>query len=281
MIFDNADGILDLRDTDAYKSGHLKNATWMGWEVLPERLNALPSTPASLFLVGPEEHIEAASMLLDSKGYRVAGSLVVNSESQMREWTERFPDLLETGNTSKVLWKPSALVAELVDSLAEGRLSLPCDDTRPAVLDIGCGGGRDAVFLAKQRMNVVAIDNEINVLKRSKALAAMSGAHVKFKCCDIKKNNCLPDTRFDLILMVRFLNRQSFSYIKQNLKSGGIVVVQTFVNGFGELHSPKNPNFILEKGELAEVFGDFDIMIDRIDKLDDGRAVNSFVAIKK
>lgn len=280
MVFAKADGIIDLRSLEDYKAGHLKDATWLSWGMLPESLNALPAAPATLYLVGDKEEIEAASVLLDSKGYQIAGSLVIESAEAMQEWSDKLPGLVEQGKDSKTLWSPSPLVQELVGFIDAGELTLNPEAERPAVLDIGCGGGRDAIFLAKNRMNVIAIDHEAKVLKRSKQLASLSGASVKFKCCDIKKQGCLPQQLFDVITVVRFLNRDSFDYIKQSLNVGGVVVFQTFVEGVEAFGSPKNPNFILRKGELAQVFAGFQIIVDRIDTLSDGRPVASFIAQK-
>jgi len=281
MVFTKADGILDLRCKDDYKHGHLKDSTWLSWEILPESLNALPAAPASLYLVGQKDEIEAASVLLDSKGYVVSGSLVINSLKAMQDWALQLPGLVETGMSSKVLWSPSLLVKEFVDLLNHQSIRFPSVENRPAVLDIGCGGGRDAIFLTKNRMNVTAIDHEAKVLKRAKALASLSGASVKFKCCDIKKIACLPEQKFDLVLVVRFLNRDMFTYIKESITSGGFVLFQTFVEGVEKFDSPKNPNFILGKTELAEVFSGFNIIVDRIDELKDGRPVASFIAQKQ
>ncbi|WP_051144893.1 methyltransferase domain-containing protein [Thiomicrorhabdus sp. Kp2] len=281
MVFAKADGIIDLRSFEDFKQGHLKNATWLSWEILPESLNALPASPSKLYLVGGKDEIEAASVLLDSKGYDVTGSLVIHSNQTMQAWSEKLPGLVESGSNSKVLWSPCALVAEFVDLLKTTKLEFNLEEkARPAVLDIGCGGGRDAIFLAKNRMNVTAIDHEAKVLKRSKALAALSGANVKFKCCDIKKEGCLPNQQFDLITMVRFLNRDIFEYIEQVTRPGGFVLFQTFTEGVEKFDSPKNPNFILKPTELAQVFSGFNIIIDRIDTLDDGRPVASFLAQK-
>ncbi|MEA1989317.1 MAG: methyltransferase domain-containing protein [Pseudomonadota bacterium] len=281
MVFTKADGILDLRCKDDYKQGHLKGSTWLSWEVLPESLNALPAAPASLYLVGHKDEIEAASVLLDSKGYEVSGSLVINSLKAMQDWSLQLPGQVETGMNSKALWSPSLLVKEFVELLNNQSISFPLADNRPTVLDIGCGGGRDAIFLTKNRMSVIGIDHEAKVLKRAKALASLSGASVKFKCCDIKKAACLPEQKFDLITVVRFLNRDMFTYIKESISSGGFVLFQTFVEGVEKFDSPKNPNFILGKRELAEVFSGFNIIVDRIDELNDGRPVASFIAQKQ
>jgi len=280
MLFEKADGIIDLRDRQAYQSGHLIGSTWLTLELLPESLNALPASPATLYLVGGKDQIEAASVLLDAKGYQVCGSLVIESEEMMAQWAQQMPGKVVSGKDSKTLWKPSPLVEEFVAKVSQGDLSFPLADQRPAVLDIACGGGRDAIFMAKSRMNVTAIDHEVKVLKRAKSLAELSGANLKFKCCDIKKSGCLPDQSYDLITVVRFLNREMFSYLLDALKPGGFVLFQTFVEGVEKFESPKNPNFILKEGELAQVFAGFEQITDRIDFLADGRPVNSFIARK-
>lgn len=280
MFFSQADGIIDLRSWQNYQEGHIVDATWLSWEILPESLNALPASPASFYLVGGRDEIEAASILLDSKGYSVSGSVVINSDEDWQKWAQQLPMMVEQGKQSKILWKPSPLVTELVGLILSEQVKLADDSNRPDVLDIGCGGGRDAIFMAKNRMNVIAIDHEQKVLKRSKALANLSGANVKFKCCDIKKQDCLPDKQFDVITVVRFLNRESYDYIINQLKPGGVVLFQTFVEGVEAFGSPKNPNFILRKGELAEVFRDFDIIVDRMETLSDGRPIASFIAQK-
>jgi len=280
MVFTKADGILDLRSLNDYKAGHLNGATWLSWDNLPESLNALPAAPATLYLVGQKDEIEAASLLLDTKGYDVIGSLVINTLQDMQNWSKQLPGLVEEGKVSKALWSPSFLVEEFINLLKSEQIEFASGLNRPNVLDIGCGGGRDAIFLAQNRMNVIAIDHESKVLKRAKSLASLSGASVKFKCCDIKKDACLPKQEFDLITVVRFLNRDMFSYIKASLKPGGFILFQTFVEGVEEFSSPKNPNFILRKGELSETFAGFKIIVDRIDELADGRPVASFIAQK-
>ncbi|MDG6773085.1 class I SAM-dependent methyltransferase [Thiomicrorhabdus sp. ZW0627] len=275
MMFNKADGIIDLRSFEAFKVSHLTNSTWMAWQDLPELLNELPASPASFMLVGEEGAIEEISIFLNEKNYQVIGSLVINDEADLRRWQEQLPERWEAGSQSKRLWASNPLLeafSELIDLDVKG--------LRPSAVDLGCGGGRDSVYLAKLGWRVVGIDQEARVIKRAKQLANRAGAAVKWKCCDLKKDGCLPVEPVDLVVVMRFLNRDLFTQIRELVKPGGWIVFQTFAEGAEVFGSPKNPNFLLKPGELKEVFADFSVIIDKIDALPDGRPVASFIAQK-
>ncbi len=281
MFFKQADGILDLRTSAEYQAGHLKDATWLPWDILPDSLNELPAAPASLFLVGSKPSIETVSVFLDLKGYKVNGSLVIEDDQVMQKWAEKLPNQVVSGRESKQLWSPTPLLKEWLNLLEVQRgINPKAFKPRLTALDIGCGGGRDAVFLAKHGIQVLGIDQEIRVLKRAKQLANRTGASVKFKCCDLKKDGCFPKSIFDVITVVRYLNRDLFAQIDAALAPSGYLIYQTFAEGAEAFGSPKNPNFILAHDELRKVFSDYQIIVDRIDKLEDGRPVASFIAQK-
>ncbi|QKI89100.1 methyltransferase domain-containing protein [Thiomicrorhabdus xiamenensis] len=284
MRFITADGILDLRSAADYQAGHLKESTLLPFESLFESLNQLPAAPAELFLVGDKDQIDTATLFLDAKGYEVKGSLVFQNHEDIEFWSQQLADFWCTGKESKILWKPSTLVQEFADNwLPELQGRMP-EKQRPLALDIGCGGGRDAVFLAKQRTQVLAIDKERRVLKRAKELAHASGAQLQFKCCDLKQESCIPEEvkgrPFDIILGVRYLNRELLPQLKNQLAPGGYFLWQTFVDIGEPIESPKNPNFLLKQGELQQVFSGFEMIVDRIQRLDDGRPLNTFIARK-
>ncbi|WP_127470845.1 class I SAM-dependent methyltransferase [Thiomicrorhabdus aquaedulcis] len=277
MRFEQADGILDLRDEIAYQTAHLLGATWLSWDDLPESLAMLPAAPAQFFLVGSKAQIDAASIFLDLKEYQVTGSLVVELDQSMALWDAQLPGLVVSGNDSKVLWSPNELVVRWLSKLEFDPKALK---PRPLALDLGCGAGRDAVFLAQKGFVVDAIDSEARTLKRAKQLAARSRTQVRFKCCDLKNTECFPDQMYDVILMVRYLNRDLFDAIKQHVKPGGYVLIHTFSEGVEEFKSPKNPNFILQHGELRQIFAGFTILVDNTTYLNDGRPMNAFIAQK-
>lgn len=273
-LYQKADGILDLRAREAFVAGHLVDSTWIEFLALAQSLNQLPAAPAQLFLVGEKAEIEEASILLDQKGYGVIGSLVVTSQT-LDFWQSTLNDDWVAGKQSKRLWQPSSLVQEWLETHRQNLQATP-----PRVLDLGCGGGRDAVYLAKHGMEVIAIDNKANVLSRAKQLAQSSGAQVKFKCCDLSQIDCLPAGQFDVIIGVRFLNRALMPKLLERLNPNGFIIWQTFVENGQLIESPKNPNFILQPGELAQVFQSLDIITDKIIQLSDDRPVNNFIARK-
>src|SRR5207237_589295 len=68
---------------------------------------------------------------------------------------------------------------------------------RARVIDLGCGEGRDTVFLAEQGHEVIGIDLSIEGLQKAQRLAERRGAHVQCVCA------ALPDLpvrgSFDLV----------------------------------------------------------------------------------
>src|SRR5947208_6441493 len=68
---------------------------------------------------------------------------------------------------------------------------------RARVIDLGCGEGRDTVFLAEQGHEVIGIDLSIEGLQKAQRLAERRGAHVQWVCA------ALPDLpvrgSFDLV----------------------------------------------------------------------------------
>ncbi|MBN2646859.1 MAG: methyltransferase domain-containing protein [Thiotrichales bacterium] len=278
-----AQGILDLRSAAAYSAGHLPQATWLPADQLAVRLNHLPAAPAKLFLMGTAAQIEQADVCLVERGDRVSGRLLLADEWAWPALAQAHGLATQTGMTSQRLWQPSALVAEFVRDYFPG---YQFNQTKPRFLDLGCGGGRDAVYLALQGAEVVAIDKEIRVLERARHLAQTHGVSVAFRCGDLNKSEDVFSVlsefsgHFDGILGVRYLNRTLWSHLPDWLSEKGYLLWETFVDLGEPLCSPKNPNFLLKPGELAEVFSGWDRIIDRIVRLDDGRPINQFLAQK-
>ncbi|MBD3821764.1 MAG: rhodanese-like domain-containing protein [Thiotrichales bacterium] len=69
-MFDDKLPILDLRQEDVYREGHLIGASHFPWPSLLERLNELPARPAKLQIVGEAAILNDAADFLVDKGLR-------------------------------------------------------------------------------------------------------------------------------------------------------------------------------------------------------------------
>jgi SAM-dependent methyltransferase len=143
---------------------------------------------------------------------------------------------------------PSPLVVEHVDALPIGR-----------ALDLACGSGRHALWLARRGWTVDAIDYARAGLETLAAAVRRDALAVHPVQADLE-DFPLPVGRYDLVVNVRYLQRTLFDPIKAALRPGGVVVFETFLRDQQQIGHPRNPAFLLERGELAEQFRDFAIL---------------------
>lgn len=118
------------------------------------------------------------------------------------------------------------------------------------VLDLACGNGRHAIWLAKQGYRVDALDRDAG------ALASMAGVDsINVLNVDIEAGGW-PDSgqRYDGIIVSRYLYRPLLSRLAEMLKLGGILIYETFMIGNERYGRPRNPDFLLRPNELLDVY---------------------------
>jgi len=123
-------------------------------------------------------------------------------------------------------------------------------------LDLACGLGHDAVWLATRGWNVTAIDVSDVALARAAELARHHDVTIDWRCEDLTAISLPPDT-FDLVVVFQFLHRQHLpEQIVQSLAPRGVLVYETFT--LDQLHVPgthlKNPDYLLGPNELLDMF---------------------------
>ena len=133
---------------------------------------------------------------------------------------------------------PSAWVRRFAQLIAPGG----------AVLDLACGQGRHARYLAGLGYEVQALDRD------SAALASLAGAAgVSALCLDLEASPWpYAAERFDGIVVTNYLHRPLVPALIQALKPGGIFIYETFGAGNEKLGRPSNPDFLLQPGELLQ-----------------------------
>lgn len=266
--------LIDCRSLSDFVAGHQAGACHLPANELAQRMHELPDAAQAIALFGDEISVASAQAFLVSKNYTVSDRFIddnvtVNTLKEAGRWA--------VGGESQRLWQPSPLMSRFVHEL----MSLH-DIKAGKGLDIGCGSGRDLVYCAMHGWQMMGVDVQPAAVARAQALAISQQVSVETQVCDLETGvdpfADFADGSFDLISVARYLHRPLFSVIKRLLASGGVVVYHTFMVGSEAFGSPKNPNFLLKRGELAEVFAGADVLLDEVITLADGRPMSLFVA---
>jgi SAM-dependent methyltransferase len=114
------------------------------------------------------------------------------------------------------------------------------------VLDLACGHGRNARYLADRGARVLAVDRDAG------ALATLAGlAGVTTRAVDLEGLAWpLGGERFDAVVVTNYLYRRRLAELLATLADDGLLLYETFARGNEVYGPPKNPDFLLERGEL-------------------------------
>ncbi|THF67441.1 methyltransferase domain-containing protein [Pseudothauera nasutitermitis] len=116
------------------------------------------------------------------------------------------------------------------------------------VLDLACGGGRHARWLAARGQAVEAVDRNEQVLA---ALADVAG--VRTRHADLEGGPWpYAGERFDGIVVTNYLHRPRFADLLACVAPGGVLIYETFMQGNERFGKPSSPDFLLRPGELLE-----------------------------
>ncbi|THB74684.1 MAG: methyltransferase domain-containing protein [Desulfobacteraceae bacterium] len=109
-------------------------------------------------------------------------------------------------------------------------------------LDIACGQGRNAVYLAEQGFRVDAVDIS------GVALARLKDAHPELQTIHRDLDTWqIPQGRYNLIINIRFMDRRLFPGIIKGLTSKGILIFESFI-------SDNDDPYCLKPNELLSAF---------------------------
>jgi len=116
------------------------------------------------------------------------------------------------------------------------------------VLDLACGSGRHARYLAELGYRVEGVDRD------AKALAALAGVHgITTRHADLELEPWpFGAADFDGIVVTNYLYRPRFAMLLDALKPGGVLIYETFMVGNETLGKPSNPDFLLHDSELLD-----------------------------
>jgi SAM-dependent methyltransferase len=157
------------------------------------------------------------------------------SRAERDKWDERY-----RGGAYAERAHPTALLAEWLDRSRRGR-----------ALDIACGAGRNALFLAAAGYTVDAVDISSAGLERGRFDAAQRGVEVSWHCADLEEDpDALPSGPYDLVVWVRYVNAALWPAVVARLAPGGHVLVEQHLVTSAEVVGPTSSAFRLAPGEL-------------------------------
>ena len=169
----------------------------------------------------------------------------------------------------RTLAPPSPFFSSNREALREaGRLGL--------VADLACGRGRHALAAARDGLPTLAVDRNPDFLAALRTRATLEALPLHLLRWDLETPFGVPfaPAQCGAILVFRFLYRPLAKVLSELLAPGGILLYETFTTGQLELGTgPRNPAFLLEPGELPQLFPDLEVV-----SFDEGRHEDAVTA---
>lgn len=149
----------------------------------------------------------------------------------LEEWNNRYRTREEIDHD------PAPLLVQAASDLPPGR-----------ALDLACGAGRNAIWLASRGWDVVAIDGAPEAIR----LVREHEPRIDARVLDLETGTPLPfeDDSFDLVAILFYLYRPLFAEAKRVVRPGGTIVAAARMSG----------SFAIAPGEMRSYFEGFEIL---------------------
>lgn len=115
------------------------------------------------------------------------------------------------------------------------------------VLDLACGGGRHARWLAARGFAVLGVDRDARALEGLPPEVDRLVADLEQG--DWPLSGAAP---FDAVVVTNYLHRPLWPHLLDALAPGGVLLYETFAAGNETVGKPSNPAFLLRPGELLD-----------------------------
>ena len=265
--------VLDVRPASAFAVRHLRGAVSHPLAHTKDLAGDLPS----IFLP-PRER----PLLVVAATGTVAEEVAAHVRSRGRERVDAVvldedvlaavpPEMVAAGVADGHLWEPPDWLRRHADLLPPPALG--------PVVDLGCGSGRAAVWLATRGHRVTGLDHQPEALDLGRRLAAAAGCSCDFRLADLRNATNWPTGPWALVVATRFLQRDLLAAMTRRILPGGVVVVRTFREAPGYDGHPR-PVHRLAPGELLGCFPrpGFTVLAHAEDFDPDGRPAAGIVA---
>jgi SAM-dependent methyltransferase len=169
---------------------------------------------------------------------------VDNLEMKISQWEQRY----RSGDRSREDLEPAPnpLLAQTAAARKPGK-----------ALDLGCGAGRNSIWLAEQGWQVTAVDGSAAAIEILRKHAAERGVNVEAQVADLEKGEYrVQPESWDLIAMCYYWQISLLDPAKQGMLPGGLVLVIAHIAPPGEEPTEHQ----LRPGELETHFSGWEIL---------------------
>jgi tellurite methyltransferase len=146
-----------------------------------------------------------------------------------------------------------------ISVLADNAFLLPDKGT---ALDLACGLGGNALFLAERGLTTTAWDISPVACAILKKKANLRNLEIDVHTLKINVKS-LVDCQFDVIVISRFLDRSLCHELTNALNPGGLLYYQTYCREKTSRKGPNNPDYLLANNELLELFSPLRVVLFR------------------
>lgn len=191
----------------------------------------------------------------------------------IRGWEERYRTEASTGAVER--FGPTRLVVNTALQLPKGQ-----------ALDLACGSGRNALWLAADGWQVEAVDGSAAAIELLQEGARTAGLAINAHVADLQDPSFLDSGVFlaeaqrDLLIICYYLQRDLIARAQKALRPGGVFLVIVHITEGEEEPTPSR----LRPGDLEQYFNGWEILHRYEGKPDDPahrRAVAEIVARKQ
>jgi len=128
-------------------------------------------------------------------------------------------------------------------------------------LDLACGAGRHAVFLASHGFVVTAVDSSGVGVQLTRERGRERGLWLDARVADLEGGEFqIAHDSYDLVCDFYYLQRDLFPSIRDGVRRGGLFVAAIHLTDDDPEVKAMNPDFLLRPGELREEFREWEVL---------------------